>query len=81
MQQWGNTKDYPYYITEFRALKWKQNEAVTNFSKHFNKMYSKIPAEIKPSKTLAKITYVNYFDFEFSLLLRERRSTTFVKYA
>jgi hypothetical protein len=39
-------------------------------------MYSKIPDEIKPSKTSAKITFANAFDAEFSSLLRERRSAT-----
>jgi hypothetical protein len=39
-------------------------------------MYGKIPEEIKPSETLAKITFSNAFDDEFSLLLRERRATT-----
>jgi hypothetical protein len=39
-------------------------------------MYGKIPEEIKPSETSAKITFANAFDAEFSLLLRERRNTT-----
>jgi hypothetical protein len=39
-------------------------------------MYGKIPEDIKPSKTLAKITFSNAFDAEFSLLLRERRAST-----
>ena len=36
-------------------------------------MYRKIPIEIKPSDTSARITYANAFDFDFCLLLRERR--------
>ena len=36
-------------------------------------MYSKIPTEIKPTDTSARITYANAFDSEFFLLLRERR--------
>jgi len=39
-------------------------------------MYSKIPDEIKPSETSAKITFANAFDVELSLLLRERRFAT-----
>ena len=39
-------------------------------------MYSRIPAEIKPTETLAKLTYANAFDHEFSLLLRERRAVS-----
>ena len=41
-------------------------------------MYSKIPAEIKPTKTYAKLTYANSFDVEFSLFLREIRANTLV---
>jgi hypothetical protein len=65
-----------YYITEFGALKRKSGESVSDFTKRFNKMYTKIPDEIKPTETSAKITFVNAFDVEFSLLLRERRSAT-----
>jgi hypothetical protein len=39
-------------------------------------MYNKIPAEIKPTETSAKITYASAFDPEFCLLLRERRSAS-----
>jgi hypothetical protein len=76
LRHWGDKKDYLYYITEFGALKRKQGESISDFTKRFNKMYSKIPDEIKPSETSAKITFANAFDVEFSLLLRERRSAT-----
>ena len=39
-------------------------------------MYRRIPIEIKPSENFAKLTYANAFDYEFSLLLRERRLVT-----
>ena len=51
MRQWGNTKDHTYYITEFDALKRKKDETIADFSKHFNKMYGRIPTEIKLSET------------------------------
>ena len=61
-------------MTEFASLKRKKDEAVGDFSKRFNKMYSRIPTEIKPTEIAAKLTYANSFDHEFSLLLRERKS-------
>ena len=73
MRQWGDTKDHTYYITEFGALRRKKDETIAYFSKIFNKMYGRIPAEIKPSETSVKLTYANAFDNEFSLLLREIR--------
>jgi hypothetical protein len=65
-----------YYMTEFGSLKRKEADYVFDFSKRFNKMYNKIPAEINPSEASAKITYSSTFDPDFCLLLRERRATT-----
>jgi hypothetical protein len=76
LRHWGDKKDFLYYITEFGSLKRKEGESVSDFSKRFNKMYNKIPTEIKPTKTSAKITYASAFDPEFCLLLRERRATS-----
>jgi hypothetical protein len=76
LRQWGDKKDFMYYMTEFGSLKRKEGESVSDFSKRFNKMYNKIPAEIKPSEASAKITYASTFDPDFCLLLRERRATT-----
>jgi hypothetical protein len=76
LRQWGDKKDFMYYITEFRSLKRKEGEYVSDFSKRFNKMYNKILAEIKPTKDSAKITYSSDFDPDLCLLLRERRDTS-----
>jgi hypothetical protein len=57
-------------------LKREDGESVSNFIKRFNKMFGKIPAEIKPSDASEKITFSATFDSEFCLILRERRSTT-----
>jgi hypothetical protein len=76
LNQWADKKDFQYYITEFGALRRKQGESIPDFTKRFNLMYGKIPEEIKPPETSAKITFANAFDAEFSLLLRERRATT-----
>jgi glycosidase len=72
LRHWGDKKDFLYYITEFGSLKRKEWEFVSDFSKRFNKMYNKIPTEIKPTKTSSNITYAGGFDLEFCLLLRER---------
>jgi hypothetical protein len=73
LRHWGDKKDFLYYITEFGSLKKKEGEFVFYFSKRFNKMYNKIPAEIKPTETSTRITYANAFDPDFCLLLREKR--------
>jgi hypothetical protein len=76
IKKWGDRRYYMYYITEFLALKRKNGESISDFTKRFNKMYGRIPDDIKPTKNSAKITYANAFDVEFSHLLRERRSIT-----
>jgi hypothetical protein len=76
INKWGDRRYYLYYITEFGALNRKNGESISDFTKRFNKMYGRIPDEIKPTKYSAKITYANAFDADFSLLLREIRSTT-----
>jgi hypothetical protein len=76
LKHWGDRRDFVYYITEFRNLRKQNSESVSDFTKRFNRMYGKIPAEIKPSDASAKITYSDAFDSDFCLLLRERRSPT-----
>jgi len=65
-----------YYMTEFGSLKKIEGESISDFSKRFNKMYNKIPAEIKPSEASAKISYASAFGPDFCLLLRERRASS-----
>jgi uncharacterized small protein (DUF1192 family) len=76
LRQWGDRKDYIYYMTEFGSLKKMEGESVYDFSKRFNKMYNKIPAEIKPSEASAQISYASAFDPDLCLVLGERRATS-----
>jgi ribosomal protein L31 len=76
LRLWGDRKDFMYYMKYFGSLKKMEGETVSDFSKRFNKMYNKIPAEIKPSEASAKISYASAFSPVFFLLLRERRATT-----
>jgi len=76
LRQWGDRKDFMYYMTEFGSLKKMEGESVSDFSKRFNKMYNKIPAEIKLSESSAQISYAGAFDPDLCLLLRERRATS-----
>jgi hypothetical protein len=76
LRQWGDRKDYIYYMTKFGSLKKMDGESISDFSKIFNKMYNKIPAEIKPSEASTQISYASAFDPNFCLILRERRATS-----
>jgi uncharacterized small protein (DUF1192 family) len=63
-------------MTEFGSLKKMEGESVSDFSKRFNKMYNKIPAEVNPSEASAQISYASAFDPDLCLVLRERRATS-----
>jgi hypothetical protein len=76
LKDWGDKKDLLYYITEFGALKKEEGESMSDFSKRFNKMYNKIPTEVKPTETSTKITYASALDHDLCLLLRERIATS-----
>jgi hypothetical protein len=54
LKQWGNKKYCLYYITDFGNLRKESGQSVSDFTKKFNRMYSKIPAEIKPIATSTK---------------------------
>ena len=43
-------RDYIYFIIDFGALKRKNGESISYFIKRFNKLYGRIPDEIKPTK-------------------------------
>jgi len=79
LKHWGDKKDLLYYHTEFGNLKRENGESLSDFNKRFNHMYSEIPTEVKPTHTSVKLTYVNAFDSDFYLLLRERRCASLAK--
>ena len=76
LRQWGDLKDYLYYITKFGALKRKNGESLIDFTKRFNKVYQKILVEVKPPETTTMITFANAFDAKFSLWLRAAKPQT-----
>jgi hypothetical protein len=76
LKHWGERRDLLYYISEFGNLRREDGESVSDFIKIFNRMFGKIPTEIKPSDASAKITFSIAFDPDFCLILRERRSAT-----
>jgi hypothetical protein len=63
-------------LIEFEALRKKNYESVLEFTQRFNKLYNKIPAEVKPCQPTAKVTFARAFEPDFALLLRERRYMT-----
>jgi len=54
----------------------KETGTIVDFNKRFNKVYNKIPIDIKPSQAAAKVNYAGAFEEDFTIMLRERRSST-----
>jgi hypothetical protein len=61
LRQWGKRKDHLYYLSEFISLKKKTLETVIEFIQRLNKLYNKIPIEVKPSQLAAKVTFAGAF--------------------
>jgi hypothetical protein len=74
LRQWGERKDHLCYLTEFGDLRKKNSKIVIEFIQRFNKLYNKIPVEVKPSQPIEKVTFTGAFEPDFALLLRERRA-------
>jgi len=55
-------------------MKKPSKETVQELSAHFMKVYNSIPAEFHPPLEVAQLRYVNSFNNDFAMLLRERRS-------
>ena len=61
-------------LSQYHNLKKGGFEYVHEFSSRFMRVYNSIPADIKPLVGAAKLHYVDSFDGDFALLLRERKS-------
>jgi hypothetical protein len=58
---------------QYNNMKKAPEETVQEFSAHFLKVYNSIPTEVKSPPSVAQLRYIDSFDNDFSLLLRERR--------
>jgi len=57
-------------------MKKAPDEMVQEFSARFMKVYNSILAKFKPPLEASQLHYFDSFDNDFTLLLRERRSTS-----
>jgi hypothetical protein len=74
--RWEEKKNYVQMLTIYNQLKRGNDESIKNFSLRFNTVYNSLPIDCKPPEGMAKLHYVEAFNDEFSLFLRERRSQT-----
>ena len=63
-------------LSQYNNLNKGGFESFHEFSSHFMRLYNSIPADIKPLLGSTKLHYIDAFDGDFALLLRERKSTS-----
>jgi hypothetical protein len=76
LSRWEEKKNPVQLLTQYNQLKRGNDEAVRNFLDKYNRIYNAFLAQCKPPEGMAKLHYTEGFDYDFSLLQRERRSTT-----
>ena len=76
LRKWEEKKNYVQIVSQYNQLKRGNDESVKNFSARFNSVYNSLPTDCKPLEGMAKMHYVESFDDDFALILRERRSPT-----
>lgn len=76
MRKWGEKHDQLYYLNEFGSINDKNKNTLEEYNNIFNKVYNKVPVDIKPSQETAKLTYIGSFEPGFAMMLHERKSTT-----
>jgi hypothetical protein len=69
---WGENKSPLQLLTRYNNMK---RASVQEFSTRFKIFYNSILVEVQPPAGAARLRYADSFDNNFSLLLRERRST------
>ena len=76
LDKWEENKNSVQMLTAYNHLKREKNESIKKFSTKFSSVYNSLPEDCKPPEGMAKLHFVEAFDDEFALFLRERRSPT-----
>lgn len=59
-------------LTDFKEVKKKEDETIMEFNTRFQKLIDKIHKDIRPQENVALLYYVNAFEGNFGLLLRDK---------
>ena len=76
LEIWNDKTSPLQVISKYNKLNKGGFESIHEFSSQFMRVYNSILIDIKPLVGFAKIYYVDSFDGEFALLLREIKSTS-----
>jgi hypothetical protein len=76
MNRWEINKDSVMIMTQFNQIKNKENEMVSEFSDIFDNLHGQILKDLCPYEPIAGILYVNSFEGNFGIILRDKNPTT-----
>lgn len=72
LRRWEDRKNPLQVLTRYNNLKISSDESMQGFSTTFMQVYNSNLAQVKPPPRASEIHYVDVFDSDFALLLRER---------
>ena len=73
LKKWEDKKNPLQLLTQYNSLKRDPAETIQEFSARFMRVYGSMPVDVKPPAGASKLHFVDSFDSDFALLLRERR--------
>jgi hypothetical protein len=76
--RWSTKKDRGMLLTQFNQIK-KENETMKEFDIRFDKLYDKIPADLRPPAATVCVLYMNAFEGQFAFLLKYKAPYTLAK--
>ena len=75
LERWDDKRSSLQVFSQYNSINKGGFESVHEFSRRFMRTYNSILFDIKPLVGAAKLHYGDAFDSDFSLLLRERKSS------
>jgi hypothetical protein len=73
INRWGDKRNPLQLLTWYNNMKKESEETVQEFSSRFMKVYKSILVEVQQPHGAVQLRYVDSFDNDFTLLLRETR--------
>jgi hypothetical protein len=74
--RWTTKKDNGMLVAQFNQIKKKENETVSKFDARFDRLYSQIPTDLRPTAAVVRLLYMNAFDGQFCFILKDKKPTT-----
>jgi hypothetical protein len=63
-------------VAQFNQIKKKENETVSEFDTRFDRLYSQILTDLRPTTAVVHLLYMNAFDGKFLFILKDKKPTT-----